>query len=152
MITIAKKNLEDDGHLSACALLMDDQGIIAPIVVSWKDDQTKVDAYNQVGQQAKSLSASGVILINDVASRRVMSEDMKHFRQNFDTERPTTYPESLRQDMISVGYLDFQVDKIIIYYQEYKKEGESIVWGELRTNIDIVESGFKNMIMEGFNG
>jgi len=153
MIDRAKKNLEADGHLSACALLMHQGALILPILLSWENDNSKVDAYNMVGQKAKEIRAVGVVLINDVASRKVMPEDMAHFRQNFDTERPTTYPEGLRQEMIAVAYLDFQADKIIPYYQEYKKKGDSIEWGDLRTDSDIViiESGFKKMIMDGYN-
>jgi len=152
MIDRAKINLQKDGNLAACALLMHQGALIAPVLVSWKDDQTKVDVYNQVGQQAMKLGASGVVLINDVAGRFVRPEDMKHFKKNFDTERPTAYPESLRQEMIAVAYLDLKANTIIPYYQEYKKDGKKIVWGELRTdNVVVMLAGLKEMIMDGYN-
>jgi hypothetical protein len=136
---LARKNLDKDGYLTPIALLFNDGQFVMPIAITWDDDESKRNAYGMVGEEARKRSADSVILINDVAMRPVKSvEDFKYMEKNYETERPTAYPESLRKEMIVIGYIDFNTLKYSAWCQEYKKEGEQRIYGELSREDNLI--------------
>lgn len=150
MAGLARKNLEKDGNLAPVALLFQGGHIVMPILVTWDNDESKHNAYGMVGKMAKDKSADSVILINDVAMRPVKSiEDFKYMEKNYETERPTAYPESLRKEMIVIGYIDFNTFKYSAWMQEYKKEGKKRVYGELSREDNLI-GAMPELVIAGF--
>ena len=153
MAGLARKNLDKDGHLSPVALLFQGDQFVMPVIVSWDDDDSKHNAYKMVGEMARKQSADSVILINDAAMRPVKSvEDFKYIEKNYETERPTVYPESLRREMIILGHVDFSTFKYSAWMQEYKKEGEERVYGELLSEGESLVGAMPELVIQGFKG
>ena len=151
--TVACKNLQNDGFLTPIAFLFMGNDML-PIMMTWRNDDEKYAAYKAVGLHACLRSVDAVLLLNDVAMRRVeKKEDLKYVIENYDTERPTMYPESMRQDVITFGYIDFKNFNISLYCQNYKKENGEVIFEELeKVNEQIVGelystviSGYKKM-------
>lgn len=150
MARIARENLNKDNHLTPIALIFKEGALISSMIISWDTDENKQYAYRMLGEKAKELAADFVIWINDVAVRTVKSpEELEFIKKNYDTERPTAYPETLRQDMILLGYLDLKTLKDSMWIQAYNKmkDGKR-VYKELIKTENMV-SAMSQWIIEG---
>ena len=148
--TVACKNLQNDGFLTPIAFLFMGNDML-PIMMTWKNDDEKYAAYKAVGELACQLSADVVLLLNDVAMRYMENkEDIKYVIENYDTERPTMYPESLRQDMICLSCIDFKTFDMSLYTQKYKKENGEVIFEKLEKANETIKGELYNMVLSGY--
>jgi len=113
------------------AFLLKEDRIIAPILIHFKHNEEKHQAYFTVGTAAKDLCADKVFLINEVAARLVTNkEDAEYMAKNYDHENPLSYPESMRLDGILFIEIDLKSEKSDALFHRYTKDGEKFVFEE----------------------
>lgn len=139
----AKGILEEKGEIMPVAMVITDDGHIIPCMLPFKNDDSeeKYAMYGAVGVTMKKFNANKVVLVNDVALKYYSSkEEADKAKENYQTESPLMYPESLRQDGILLQEVDLGDDTVNSYFMRYEntsprkyhelarlnKEGESM--------------------------
>lgn len=125
------------------------------VMTPFSSDEEKISMLNEVGKLAYENKAHQVIFVSDSFLRHYnKEEDFKTAVNNWDTERPSLYPDSMRTAAIIMYVLDFKNaknEKLLIY--PYKIENKKIVM--LEEMSDFSEFGtynglIKSSITEGF--
>lgn len=134
-LELAKENLSSDNYLMPIAILSSDNEADSPWMVGIRmdNDQEKMQAMQEVGRLAKKHNMNHVLLINDAAMRKIDSEeDYKEMEKNWDTERPTTYPEGFpgRVEVILMNHIHLQTTKLDTWVLEYARKESGIVYKE----------------------
>ena len=89
------------------------------------------------------------MLLNDVAMRQVEKENFKEVVKNYVTERPTAYPESMRQDAIVLQDYDFNKKTFVMYCKKYKKVGKDFKFEDVERFENMVSQMVK-IVLKGF--
>jgi len=148
---IAQENIEKDDYLQPMAFIIK-EGEIVPMSLSNTDDEAKFRSYTDVGLVAQKLAADKVILLADVAARIVDNpEDAKYVQENYSTESPLSYPESLRLDGILFLVVELKSGTATGYFRRYEKHEIGYKFHELETYSETFSGGLVNMVMGGFN-
>lgn len=149
VVEIAKVNLKKFGYLTPAIIAVLENGMVNAYALSFHNDDEKKAQYLAAGKFLKKINCVRAILINDIAVREVKKEDFEHVVKNFETERPTLYPESLRKDAIFIQDYDISNNHIDTYYQEYKVSEGKYVFGDLEKKELSNKSILINWVKEG---
>jgi len=128
-----------------------------PIMLMFETDEQRTESYNRAGMYCKKKNADGVILISDMRTRileEVNSEKLKYLVENFETERPSLYPDSMIQTNIVLNYVDFEKQKnlLTLTCKHNKDEDNNIKFEKYKVleNIIVVENIIQPLL-KGWN-
>lgn len=113
----AKKDLLEN-KFGPTAYIIDNDKIDKVLYFDLPDDETKWPTFQGIGQVCSESNCHEVVIVLDCCMRKVNPEESDYINENWETERPTTYPESMRKDMIMVNTINFKKTdclKIISY-------------------------------------
>lgn len=153
-MNVAKQNLEKDGYLMPVAFLVRNFEVIGILGLTFQDEEEKEIQYIGLGNLAKKNIADGIIVINDVAMRMLKNPtpDEIHAAIYDPTERPLSYPESMRQEAIALIYHNLVTSENQIMLQIYKKNGDIIEYGEFQTGATHIAGNIGDNIQKGYTG
>lgn len=121
----AKTNLIQNKSLMPVAIILSES---QPAVVGF-DNSDKTQAYSLVGLTAAKMNGHSLIIINDIAMRKIdwqgLTEEEIDKILADPTEHPLTYPKSLRTDGILVHYIDLWSDRQMAYILPYVEDEEN---------------------------
>jgi len=124
---VARQNLRNcvavNSDFASMAFFMDgDQPIVAAISLN----SDKYEMYRKLGAMLGLKNITDVILLNDCAFRTVNVKDFQFVKENYNTESPLSYPESMRTEALVFAHINFkEKDKIcMMAYKKYGKEVE----------------------------
>lgn len=142
-MALAKTVLTRDSHHIPTALGFGGQPFVQQL--QFTDDREKAEAYIKTGVLTYLHKSEMLVLVNECAARTYDSEaEAKQAIQNYETERPTLYPESMRKELLMVVVLDFRFNTIFMQSQEYKITPDGPVFGEFQE----ADSEFYSQIVE----
>jgi len=148
ILELAEQNVRHDGFLVPVAFgFSAEQTYVFQIV--FKNDEEKFQQYFALGTCLKKAGCFRFVLLNDVAMRQVEKEKFKEVVENYVTERPTTYPESMRQEAIILQDYDLVKKTFVMYCKRYKKVGKDFKFEEIERFEEIV-SEMVRVVIEGF--
>lgn len=151
----AKKILEEKGKLAPVGFVITKEKKIIPCALPFRNDIEKSAIYLALGVAVRKFSGSRVIMINDVAMRKIDPKDMEEFKKNYTTEQPLTYPESMRQDGIFLQDMNMETGRIEGYFMRYKnlKDAPRCYYDleHINKNKDSMGGGIPGRITEGYN-
>ena len=128
-----KKQMIDEHHFMPIAIpiSIDDEGdfvLLDPIPFMFDDDVEKIQLCFATGVQTRFNMGMALIIINQGFSKTWKNEEeRKMIEENWDTERPSLYPESMRQNNVLITYIDFlepNDNLMLISKFDEKKNGE----------------------------
>ena len=91
------------------AFVIKDNNLEALISLIFRDDDEKEHVLSKLGQfMAEHNSYQVVIAVDTYIRTSTDPEKMRYLYENWDTEKPTLYPETMRQDALVVHLIDFQ--------------------------------------------
>lgn len=146
----AKKTLVADKYLTPCVVCIGGANIW-PIPVTAEQMDHKVAFYRAIGSTCKQYGCCVVVLINDCAMKSCPKGVDPEEWWSDPTERPTTYPKSMRTDLIMVGAMDLINKKKAFAVQPYREEDGKIVFFDLKAPVDSFESGLFDCVEEGYD-
>ena len=153
VLNSAKTNLSRDGFLTPVGLLFKNDQLIAPILLksdgpSFKEAMT----YNamSLGNVARKIGADCVVMVNDAC--------MKSYPEGTDLETigeenmPTTFPKSMRREVIIVVAIEVPDGKTRVLMQNYKGgDGESVEFLENDVPEDsAIKTRFTELVLTGY--
>lgn len=147
----AKQNLRNcvavNSNFLPMAFFMDgDQ----PIVVAIALNSDKYAMYHKLGVLLGQRNVTEVILLNDCAFRTVNVKDAQFVKENYDTESPLSYPESMRTEALVFVHINFKErDKICV--MAYKKVGKKVEFLEETSDVDDFNGGIRASVAAGFS-
>lgn len=148
ILEFAEQNIRSDGYLVPVAFgFSAEQTFIFQI--TFKNDEEKCQQYFTLGSYLKRNSCFRFVLLNDVAMRQVEKENFKEVVKNYVTERPTAYPESMRQDAIVLQDYDFNKKTFVMYCKKYKKVGKDFKFEDVERFENMVSQMVK-IVLKGF--
>lgn len=127
----AQRLLEKDNILSPVAMIIKGEDDLIPCMLPFKNDKEKLALYFALGVAMKEKGCHRVIIITDVAVRKIdmnpeNAEKVKeYFKRNILTEQPLTYPESMREDGIYLQLIDFEEDRSDAYFKRYENRKDT---------------------------
>jgi len=134
--SIAKENLKKNNSISPIAFVIKNNTILLPLLITFSNEEEKLDAYVYLGAFAKISEADTIIVANDVAMMAYSGiKEVRYSRKNYSTEDPLTYPERMRQDGIFFRVIDMKKRKVVnAAFQRYEKEEGKYKFDELDEN------------------
>jgi hypothetical protein len=145
----AKSNLEQFHSLAPVVLCFSVEGTCFPILADFSNESEKYQFYKYIGKHCKNHDFKKIILINDAAFRSMQVEDFEKIKED-PSERPLTYPKSMRTECIVLMYYDLENKKSDILVQPYKEEGDKIIWLDSIPDMKNFNSGLLEVIEEGY--
>jgi hypothetical protein len=122
----ARDLMEKNDRIAPIAMILSKNKGIIPCMLPFRDDEEKTALYYGLGVGMKKYNANRVILINDAAmkmyNKSMISETGKLMIS--ETEKPLTYPESMRQDGIFIQDINMVTGRVDVYFQRYENKKE----------------------------
>jgi hypothetical protein len=100
--SLAKQVLIRDGYHAQMVLIFPPNNQIMPVLLNWKTDEEKWELFHKVHQLLNELHSDHYIMIMESFARTIKPEQLKYIKENYDTERPSIYPESMRMEMLVI--------------------------------------------------
>jgi hypothetical protein len=148
LITL-RKAVKDNESFMPVAFLNEPQ---TAIVGCPFDDDTKVTIFKGIGAIARQRKATELFLVTDSWIRIIdpKKEDAKWILDNWDIEKPTMFPEKLRQDCLVISQISFsdQNKNKVLTITYDKKNGEVVLKKEEIWEFNGI---IKEAILEGYN-
>jgi hypothetical protein len=122
------------------AFVIKDGFIVDAMSFSSADDE-RLDGYRSVGTFCSEMDCTEVVTVIDSYVREAPDEETdKYITDNWETERPRMYPESMRQDCLLLNHIDFGGEgKAQLGYIKYStKNGKLEIGG---TKLDKPDKG-----------
>ena len=143
----AKQNLMNDGHILALVFIETAKGILV-YPTPFADDEEKVKMLSAAAYIAKQENATNIVFISEVSCRTVVGKEAADFvRENYDTERPSAYPKSMRTEAIFIGHTDCVNNTCDVCLIPYDKCADGYVFGEEETSVE-VDGFLSNMFLK----
>lgn len=119
-----------------------------PFVFS--DEVEKMSKLLEIGATCWFRDVCDIIMVFSGCGRKI--EDWDKFQENYDTERPSLYPESMRDDYLIFTYIDLIDEDFKLMFCKYKKQNNEIVFEEPEfIKGEDVNSGLVEFIIQGWN-
>jgi hypothetical protein len=123
------------------------------VFLPFKDEEEKREMFLTMGAMAFEENSHQMIFICDTYIRKMSSaQEAKEVGENWDTERPSTYPEHLRSEALVLHSIDFknsENDKLLLI--TYKKKDQKITdINEEPMPFNSIEGSIKDYLSEGF--
>ena len=115
---MAKGVLKRDGYHVPMASITLKDGKTMLCTLTWDDDEEKHFVFNELSAVIKA-KAESYVFIMDGAMRKIDFKDGDFVEENYDTERPLTYPESMRTEVLIIHDVN-RHGKCDIHMIEYK--------------------------------
>lgn len=121
-----------------------------PIPLMFNDETEKISVLLDVGAACWFEDIVDVVTIFSGCGRKV--DDLKKFKENYDTERPSLYPESMREEYFVLTYIDLIDEDFKTMFCKYKKNEGKIIFDELifMDSKDVM-SGVVEFVIHGWN-
>ena len=157
MVLINLKNVVEEGDtFMPVAFVKDEKDHLSVIGCPFKDDESKIEVMRAVGFTAAKMKSKEFFVVIDSYIRKVgKNEDPKWVTDNWDVEKPSSYPEQMRHDCLIISHLfPNSPEKDQIMSIEYSKKDGEIIFGEesLRGSEGHFDGLIKDSIMEGYAG
>lgn len=125
-----------------------------PLMLYYKDEEEFKKICKSSGGYCNKKDADGVILVMSSKTRKmekISQEELDYFLENYETERPSMYPDSMVQQNLTVIYMDFISDSVLSLVSEYKKVDGKFVFSEpyLLDNVVLVVPSLE-LIKDGY--
>jgi hypothetical protein len=130
----------------------DDFDIEEPIPVIYKGESDKISVLLDIGAACWFQDVVDVVLILDGCGRKV--DNIENLIENYDTERPSLYPESMRDNFLILTWIDLIDEDFKILMCKYKRhEDGQIVFEEEPKFMDDEDavSSFVEFVVQGWN-
>lgn len=114
-------------------------------------DDTKILVLQQVGAMAHKLHSTEIFVVTDAYMRTIDPKDIQRVQDNWDTERPSTYPSSMRVDCLVISKIvpnNPKEDKVLTIIYEVKNKEVIIKREEEITEFD---GAIKDAILTGYH-
>jgi len=96
----------------------------ALIMLEFDSDETKYQAFESVGMIMAREECHEVVIVVDAITRFPSSkEEAKYVLDNWETEQPSSYPESMRQDCLVIQSINFKGMDAFVLLPYKKKDG-----------------------------
>jgi hypothetical protein len=121
------------------------------IEINCEDDKDKTFSFLSIGAKCWMQDAEDVVLVMGCLSRKI--EDLDYFIENLETEKPSMYPESMRDNLLVLTYIDLIDEEHRVLICNYKKENEKFVFNDDVRFVDgkEMQSGIVEMVLNGWN-
>jgi hypothetical protein len=151
-MSMAKANLTRDGHLSPVAILFRSSDGQMGVVSLMFDSNSKYPIMMGLGDLCKKQGFDEIIMVNDCAVRIPKSvEEAKFIAENYETESPSCYPESMRKECIVLHYHSFKTNITESLVEIYtNKDGAPVFENPLPDMDGHMESNILNTVIEGY--
>ncbi len=122
-------------------------------VVDFKDDIERIAVFEKIGRISKQKGYNIIVIASEMMLKTVKGINIKDAIDNFDTERPSTYPKNMRRDGLMLSYIDFSGEIVEMHFMEYEddtkkafKKSEEIGANQITINsiAGIVLNGYKD--------
>jgi len=143
---------DNEGFMAKVHIFGEDQDYV--VMTPFSDDEEKVSMLSKVGKLAYEKGASQLIFVSDTYLKTYSNEkDLNTAMENWETERPSLYPDSMRTSAILMYILDFKDagnEKILVY--RYKVVDKKVVQLEPMNDLDSEagDSLIKRVLSESF--
>lgn len=129
----------------------DDFEIKDPILIGFKCESEKIANFLDIGASCWFEEVKDVVVILNGCGKRV--DDFKQFIENYDTERPSLYPESMRDDFLILAFIDLIDEDFKTLMCKYSKDETGKLVFEAPVFVDDGEavSGIVEFIIQGWN-
>lgn len=143
----AKQSLVDShGNLAPALFLLKDGGLIV-MPAPFKNNEEKSVILQAAGIAAKKYGCEEVAFLCDAAMKTYKGVNPNELDA---TERPLTYPKSMRQECLVFTILEMKTSAGKMYITPYKEVDDDYVF-EQRQTWDSAEGGIKDNILLGYN-
>lgn len=143
----AKQNLVNSHGNLAPALFLPREGQLIAIPASFKNNEEKSALLQAAGIAAKKYGCEEVAFLCDAAMKTYKDVDPNELDV---TERPLTYPKSMRQECLIFTILEMKTSAGKMYIIPYKEVEDDYVFEQMQT-WDSAEGGIKDNILLGYN-
>lgn len=126
------------------AFIIKDDEIVEAIGLTFSDDEEKVQAYQEAGHRCSLKDAHEVVLVVDSLYREMNEDESDYISDNWETERPSTYPASHQQHCLIFNRVNF-CEGVSIRLLKYNPNDSGITFegqmniqggeGEMLTNL-----------------
>lgn len=129
----AKENLRGttpENPFAPAAFVLGDNEIKEIIVFELKDDEAKEKVFTEIGKHLSEAGCHEVILVLDSWVRILDDPDEgEYVSKNWDTERPSTYPEDMRKNSLNLFHVNFTGTDLmkIVLYEKVSEGGVKII-------------------------
>jgi hypothetical protein len=121
-----------------------------PIIFNTEDQNDRISTLLDIGAYCWTQDACDVVIVLDACGRKV--DNYEELIKNYDTERPTLYPKSMREDMLIVCHIDLIDEEFTVLTSIYTGEGKDEFFQEsVYLESEGVLSGIVEFIIHGFN-
>lgn len=145
----SKEMLQSDQFFPAALPIKfkeDDFDIKDPIPLMFSDDSDKISVLLNAGAACWFDDIVDVVIIFNGCGRKV--DDL----ENYDTERPSLYPESMKEEYFVLTYIDLIDEDFKTMFCKYKKNEEKIILDEpIFVDSEDVVSGVVEFVIHGWN-
>lgn len=117
-------------------------------------DKTKVPIFMAIGNAARDFEATTLYVVTDSYIRIIdaTKEDAKWIQKNWDIEKPSMYPESMRQSCLAISQINLDGSEGQLYTISYRvSEEKEIVITEEKV-MGGGEGLVKDSILKGYKG
>lgn len=105
--SILQQTHKNGEEFMPAAFALKDGKIVEVIGFPFYDEEEKIEAYRMVGRRCSELDCSEVILVVDSLYREMNDEENTYVGDNWDTEKPSAYPESMQKHCLVFNRIDF---------------------------------------------
>lgn len=143
------ETIEAQEEFSNRAFFISEGEIVESIPVSFRDDEEQKMALEYVGELSSQLRCHEIVYVVDTFYREVKSKDESDYiNKNWDTERPTTYPESMRQNGLMFLHFNFKDKGEVLEMLPYDPDTGSF-GEEKRSTADALDGAVRASIADG---
>ena len=116
----------------------------------FKNDEEKTAMFFALGQLCRKEGETKALTIIDSYFRQAPNkEQLNYISENWDTERPGTYPESMRQSALVFSEIDFKEHHNRLLMIPYSISDGAVVLGE-EIMMDDFDGGLVDCVKKGY--
>jgi len=146
LLNLAKKNLEKDGDLAPVGFVLGEEFVI--VKLDYSDYACKHKSNFALGLMAKKFLSNGVFILNDSYFRQIQNVD-KMDALDVELEKPSYYPDSLKQSAIAMAFIDLVEKKTYVTLCKYVVKDSAYIFEEAMPWAE-GEGGVSSAVLNGY--
>lgn len=111
------------------AFIIKDGNVDTSVSLNFSNDESKENSFQEVGELCSDRNCHEIVIVVDTWIREVKSkEESNYIGENWDTEKPSTYPDSMRENLLLIYRIDFKKTDFTkgVYYKNISGKNKII--------------------------
>mgnify|MGYP006291862281 CR=1 FL=1 len=144
-----KRCCDNNEDFIPVGLIIKDENITSVCSMLFRSTEEKIEAYKKLGYHCAEEGSYQIGFAVDCKYRPIRKEDADYTRDNWDTEKPSTYPLSMQKHAVLLKIINFK-DSDEVYWMPYSIDSGKPVFDETEKIPIPQDDEYRRYFSDGF--